>query len=211
MAGLSYLSFGINSSWFTELIGTDPTRDRHPVVVVFCCLLCIRYYASIVFLTYDDTASPRVQALEVRARRAIFFIQLFLILGCNLNIAILPVFGGAAATVVIVAQASLLIGYWRWLWRVLLVEDENANFNVVKAMGDLAILVSALIFLIWELGWFEYNETGAGMCMGAILMIFLIECGTTYRQSLKSFVEATAEFLRENTRSQQQPAAGAGS
>ena len=88
MAGLSHLGLiGIESSSSAKV---SALGRPNPIVVVFCCLLCIRYYASIIFLSYDAVTSPKVRSLERRARRIIFGGQLFLIVGCGLNIAVLP-------------------------------------------------------------------------------------------------------------------------
>ena len=147
IAGLSYLGvIGFQLNDFSKDVASEP----HAIVVIFCCLLCVRYYASIVFLTYDNTTSPRVTTLEVKARRAIFFVQFLLVFGCGLNIALLPLFGGVAATGIIVIQATLMGVSWRYLWRVLLVEDPEARFRIVIALGDIVILVSAVIFFVWE-------------------------------------------------------------
>ena len=67
---------------------------------------------------------------------------------------------------------------------------------MLLALGDLTILVSAATFLTWELGWFPYNEAGAGMCMGAILFVFVGETITTYRKSIKNLLVQTWEYLR---------------
>jgi len=187
-----------------ELPIGEVVAKPHAIVVIFCCLLCIRYYASIIFLTYDDTASPRVRALEVKSRRSIFFIQLLLIVGCTLNIALLPLFGATVATGVIVAQASLIGEYWRRLWRVLLIEDPESRFKVVIAIGDITILVSAVIFFAWENGWGTYDETGAGMIMGAIIFVFVVESATTYFGSIRSFLLDTANALRSSNENKRQ-------
>ena len=82
LGGLTYLG----------LIGDDASTRAaanvaRPVVVLFCCLLCIRYYASIVFVSYDDLASPYASRLSRRAKVTIFVAQAVQILGCTLNIA----------------------------------------------------------------------------------------------------------------------------
>lgn len=193
MAGLSHLELiGIESCMGTNV---SALGRPNPIVVIFCCLLCIRYYASIIFLSYDDVTSPKVRSLERRGRRTIFGVQLFLIVCCSLNIAVLPVFGAAAATTIILLQAVSVGPYWWYLWRILLTGVES-NFRMLLAFGDLTILVSAATFLTWELGWFPYNETGAGMCMGAILFVFLGETITTYRKSIKNLMVQTLEYLR---------------
>lgn len=192
IAGLSYLGM-INT---TINLPSEAAAEPHAIVVIFCCLLCIRYYASIIFLTYDSTASPRVRGLEVKARRSIFLVQLLLIAGCSINIALLPLFGGVAATGVIVVQAALVGEYWRRLWHILLVDDPEARFRIVIVIGDFTILVSAVTFFVWEYGWFNYDETGAGMCMGAIIFIFIVECFTTYFDSLRLFLNDTISALR---------------
>lgn len=184
-AGLAYVG----------LIGPSASSLQvRPVVAIFCCLLCVRYYASIVFLSYDDVASPKVRGLEETARKAVFAVQLVLIIGCSVNIAVLPVFGAGAATAVIVCQALSVMPYWRYLWRILLSGPED-NFHLLLALGDLAILVSACTFLTWEIGWFAYDDTGAGMCMGAILFVFIGECITTYRKAISVFVRETLDSL----------------
>jgi hypothetical protein len=192
IAGLSYLGLIGPELRFTD---KEASVNPRPVMVIFCCLLCIRYYASIIFLTYDDTTSPRVLQLEPRARQTIFLIQLLLIIGCSLNIALLPLYGATAAILVIIVQSTLIIEYWALLWRVLLIEDPQARFRVVVALGDLAILISAAIFFVWENNWFDYDETGAGMCMGAIIIVFIAECLTTYFDSFRSFLRDTLTDL----------------
>lgn len=193
MAGLSYLGLiGIESCPGAKV---SALGRPNPIVVIFCCLLCIRYYASLIFLSYDDVTSPKVRSLERRGRRTIFGVQLFLIVGCSLNIAVLPVFGARAAIGIILLQALSLIPYWWYLWRILLTGVQS-DFRKLLALGDLAILVSAVTFLTWELGWFPYDETGAGMCMGAILFVFVGETITTYRKSIKNLLVQTWEDLR---------------
>lgn len=184
-AGLSYVS----------AIGPDVNSgDVRPVVAIFCVLLCVRYYASIVFLTYDDVASPSVRGLERKARLTVFVVQLILIVGCSVNIAALPVFGAVAATGIILVQALSVTAYWRFLWRILL-RGPDENFRLLLALGDFTILVSAATFFTWEIGWFAYDETGAGMCIGAILFVFIGECITTYRKAIGAFVRETAAML----------------
>lgn len=193
MAGLSHLG----------VVGTELRSDTmestfivpNPIVVIFCCLLCIRYYASIIFLSYDDVTSPMVLNLERRARRTIFGVQLFLIVGCSLNIAILAIFGAGAATVVILIQAVSVVPYWWYVWDILITGAEY-NFRMLLVLGDVVILVSAATFLTWELGWFPYDETGAGMCMGAILFIFVGEAITNYRKSFVILLLRTRDTLR---------------
>ena len=206
LSGFSYLGYigSIEHIVSSSIHGSQP----RPVVVIFCCLLCIRYYASIVFLTYDDTASPRIRQLEANSRRAIFIIQFLLIVGCSLNIALLPVFGGVAATGVIVVQATLVCEYWRRLWGVLLAGKQESRFEIVIAISDFTILVSAIVFFIWEMNWMEYDETGAGMCMGAIIFIFVVECLTTYFDSLKKFLGLTISGLKstQNCEAESDPA-----
>ena len=192
IAGLSYL--GLIGPQLED-ISENGVINTRPTIVIFCCLLCIRYYASIIFLTYDDTASPRLEILETKARRVIFVIQLLLIVGCSLNIALLPLYGAAVATGVILVQALLVVEYWRRLWRILLVEGPQARFRVVIAIGDFAILGSALMFFIWENNWATYNETGAGMCIGVIIFVFIVECVTTYYDSMRAFILDTLHTL----------------
>ena len=185
-AGLSYVGVvGPSTTTGTEI---------HPVVAIFCCVLCVRYYASIVFLSYDDVASPKVAALERGGRRTIFAVQLALIIGCSLNIAVLPVFGAAAATGVIVVQALSVLPYWHYLWRILLAGPDD-DFRLLLALGDVTILVSACAFFSWEMEWFAYDETGAGMCMGAILFVFIGECITTYRKAVRTFIREAVASL----------------
>lgn len=193
MAGLSHLGLiGIESFSGAKV---SALGRPNPIVVIFCCLLCIRYYASIIFLSYDDVTSPKVRSLERSGRRMIFGVQLFLIVGCGLNIAVLPVFGAGAATGIILLQALSLIPYWCYLWRIVIAGPES-DFRMLLALGDLTILVSAAAFLTWELGWFPYNETGAGMLLGAILFVFVGETITTYRKSIKNLLVQTLEYLR---------------
>ena len=188
IGGLSYLGQIGNIS---HIVASKP----RVLVVVFCCLLCVRYYASIIFLTYDDATSPRIAQFEHKARRAVYIIQLLLIIGCSLNIAFLPVFGGAAATAIIVLQATLIIEYWRRLWRVLLTAGSEGKFRIVIVIRDLTILFSAIAFFCWENGWLKYDDTGAGMCMGAIIFIFIVECATTYYNSIRKFLGDTIDAL----------------
>ena len=193
MAGLSHL--GVLGSELRSDIMDSTFIAPNPIVVIFCCLLCIRYYASIIFLSYDDVTSPMVLNLERPARRTIFGVQLFLIVGCSLNIAILPIFGAGAAMVVIVMQALSVGPYWWYLWRILFTGAKD-DFRLLLALGDVTILVSATTFLTWELGWFRYDETGAGLCMGAILFIFVGEAITNYRKSVVILLLRTRDTLK---------------
>lgn len=168
---------------------------KSPLVIVFCVLLCIRYYASITFLTYDPATSPKVARLEPKARRMIFIVQLLLVVGCSLNIAFLSVFGGLAAVIVICVQASLVSLYWVHLWKVHLREDEDSKFRVVLAIADLVILVAAFTFFAWEMGLATYDETGGGMLMGAILLVFIVECATNYYRGVRGLWRRTKSLF----------------
>lgn len=175
----------------------DPAHavEPKPLVVIFCCLLCVRYYASMVFLSYEDVSSGLVRNLEKKARLTVFVAQLMLVIGCSLNIAILPVFGGAAASAVIIFQAVSVAPYWTFLGKTL-VTAPDGNFRLLLALGDLAILGSAIFFFLWEIGWATYNPTGAGFCMGAIFIVFVAECTTTYRKAIKDFLQSTIADLK---------------
>jgi len=190
LGGLTYLG----------LIGDDASTRAaanvaRPVVVLFCCLLCIRYYASIVFVSYDDLASPYASRLSRRAKVTIFVAQAVQILGCTLNIALLPVFGAVVATAVILCQGAAAFAYW-WHLAGLLKGGKDRVFRPrFLLLGDALILLSAAVFFTWELGIWAYDETGAGMCLGVILLIFVVECVTTYPDSVVRFVRATTTSL----------------
>jgi hypothetical protein len=193
LTGLSYM--GIIGSLPVQIIDGKLTQNiPNPLVVFFSCLLCIRYYASVVFLTYDDFASETIRSLEKKARWTIFITQLLLITGCSLNIAVLPVFGGWAASVVIVAQAMSIIPYWIILSNFLF-KSPDGDFRLLLALGDVTILISACLFLLWELRLLPYSPTTGGLFMGATIFVFIGESVTTYRKSTIFFLKKTIESL----------------
>ena len=98
------------------------------------------------------------------------------------------------ASAVIIFQAASVAPYWIYLGKTL-VQAPDGNFRLLLALGDIAILGSAIFFFLWETGWLPYDFTGAGFCMGMIFIVFVAESVTTYRQAIVDFLRRTINAL----------------
>lgn len=188
VAGLSYL----------HIIGTvsqqiEPNQNGY--VVVFLCLLCVRYYASVIFLTYKDPLTPEVRGLEPHARRAVFWIQLLLIFGCSASVSLLPVFGIGAACVIVISQGLMMMRYWLIVGSFVISEQPRGDRHVIILIGDIAILGSAIIYFLMEKAIIEYDRGAAGLCLGAVFISFAGECAISYYRSIRAFVKETRDSL----------------
>ena len=191
VAGLSYL----------QIIGAS-SKVIQPAengwVVVFLCLLCIRYYASVVFLTYMDHLSSDIRRLGAQARRWVFWIQVLLIFGCSASASLLPVFGVSAACFIVILQGVMMMRYWRIVWSFVMSAQPQGDRHVIIFVGDIAILVSGIYYFLMEWGVVEYNSGQAGFCLGGIFMLFVTECATGYLRSIRAFVRETRNSLSDH-------------
>ena len=190
VAGLSYL----------QIIGTTSEKIQpaeNGFVVVFLCLLCVRYYASVIFLTYKDALAPEVRGLQAYARRAVFWIQLLLIFGCSASVSLLPVFGVAAACFVVISQGIMMMRYWLIVGSFVISEQPRGDRHIIILIGDIAILGSAVIYFLMEMAIIEYDRGAAGLCLGTVFISFVGECALSYFRSIRAFVRETRDSLRD--------------
>jgi hypothetical protein len=168
--------------------------DETWIVAVFACTVGVRYYASVVFLTYDDILSARIRKLSASDRRAIFASQSVLVLGSNLNISLLTTLGALASAIVILIQSLSTIMYWKPLWRVL-IKGPGGNFSLFLALGEIAVGVCAVFVILRHTGVVR-DIQGQSILLGMVIMVFLTECFTTYPSSASAFWKRTASYLR---------------
>lgn len=178
-------------AFLSEATSTD---DSAWIVAAFACVVGIRYYTSVVFLTYDDFLSRDIAALPTSARRGIFLSQVTLILGSSLNISLLTTLGAVASAVVIVLQCLSTLLYWKPLWTSL-TKAPDGNFRLFMALGEVAVAACALHILL-RLAGVITNIQGESMLLGSVIMLFITECVTTYTKSVVAFLRRTADYLK---------------
>jgi hypothetical protein len=163
------------------------------IVAVFCCVVGIRYYTSVVFLSYEDFLSNKIRTLGFTERREIFIGQCIMIFGCSLNASLLTSVGALAAGVVILVQASSTILYWRLLWREL-VRGPEGDPKMVMILGELAVAILACLIIAKHLG-APIDSQAESALLGSVIIVFLAECTTTYARSVFEFSRRTANYL----------------
>lgn len=190
LGGLSYIQL-------VDFSAPNVSGSQNGFVIVFLCVLCVRYYASVIFLTYKDALTTEVRSLESSARRSVFWIQFLLIFGCSANASLLPIFGAAAACVVVIFQGLLMMRYWRIVWSLVISEHPQGDLNVLMFIVDIAILMSAIFYFLWEAGIVKYDRGTAGIFLGAVFLGFIGECATSYFRAIRAFVRETRNALRD--------------
>ncbi len=201
VAGLSYLHIIGGASQQTV-----PGQSGY--VVVFLSLLCVRYYASVIFLTYLDPMTPEVRGLDPRARRAVFWIQLLLIFGCSASASLLPVFGVGAACFIVISQGVMMARYWFIVGSFVISEQPKGDRHIILLIADIAILGSAVYYFLMEIAILTYDRGAAGLCLGAVFISFVSECAIGYYRSIRAFVRETRASLADPEPGPEEMAAG---
>ena len=163
------------------------------IVAVFACTVGVRYYTSVVFLTYDDFLSDRIRHTSSAARKAIFISQCALVLGSSLNISLLTTIGALASGIVILAQSLSTIMYWKPLWPEL-IKGPEGNFRLVMVIGEFAVGTCALYLILRHFGVVS-DLQGQSLLVGSVITVFIAECVTTYATSIRAFWKRTASYL----------------
>lgn len=186
-AGIAFATFLSNSS--------ASSSDEAWIVAAFACVVGVRYYTSVVFLTYDDYLSPKIEACSAGARQGIFVSQFVLVLGSSLNISLLTTLGAVASASVILLQAASTVLYWKPLWKPL-TKGPDGRFRMFMVLGEVAVAACALHILLRLTG-LTTSVQGESMLLGAVIMLFITECVTTYTESVTAFFQRTRAYLSD--------------
>jgi len=180
---------------FASFLSTSTAvADSMWIVAAFACVVGVRYYTSVVFLTYDDFLSRGIAVLPASAKRGIFISQVTLILGSSLNISLLTTLGAVASGLVIVIQCASTVLYWKPLWKPL-TKGPDGKFRLFMVLGEVAVAACAVHVLL-RLSGVITNVQGESMLLGAVIMLFITECVTTYTESVGAFWRRTIDYLK---------------
>lgn len=194
LGGIAYLKI----SGLTYSVSNDPAGENTWVIVVFCCLLCVRYYSAIVFHAYEPTGSTLIVNISLGRKLTIFFTQTTIIIGCSLVLGVMPFYGASGASLVIFFQALLvMVGYWFVVGSIVLTGDAKDQYKI-SLVGDTVVLMASIAFALYKIQESTSNDNiiGIGMLLGMAVMIFLIEVVTRYQRSMKLFITETVNYFK---------------
>ena len=80
---------------------------------------------------------------------------------------------------------------------LLISEHPRGDWHILLFIGDIAILGSALLYLLWEAGIIPYDQRAAGFCLGAVTLAFIGESSTSYYRSIAAFIGETRASLTD--------------
>jgi hypothetical protein len=178
------------------------------MVAFFAALVGIRYYASVVFLSYQDFMTKSISAREPSVKKFIFTSQCILIFGSSINISFLTVFGAFASAFVILIQALSTALYWIPLRKELILGNDR-KWQFLMLLAEFTVASMSVVIMLRESACISGDSLGGeSMLLGAFLMVFVAEVAQTYLPSLISFYQRTRDYM--NTPVVSTPAAQAG-